>query len=151
MVVISSTGTAKVSIWVIDCTQSMDVVDRCPPPAKIKGTEMIVATSIKPSAKASMTSSCIRGCVDFFMISDPGGIQTHDFRNRNPTFYSAELRGQISHIITRGKNKYCVTAKNFSHHDRHAPKVCFRHAMHSLPVNYNELVHLNALSIRFLR
>ena len=26
-------------------------------------------------------------------LCDPGGIQTHDFRNRNPTFYSAELRG----------------------------------------------------------
>ena len=30
----------------------------------------------------------------FGSFSDPGGIQTHDFRNRNPTFYSAELRGQ---------------------------------------------------------
>ena len=26
---------------------------------------------------------------------DPGGIQTHDFRNRNPAFYSAKLRGRI--------------------------------------------------------
>lgn len=25
---------------------------------------------------------------------DPGGTQTHDFRNRNPTFYSTGLRGQ---------------------------------------------------------
>ncbi len=25
---------------------------------------------------------------------DPGGIQTPDFKNRNLTFYSAELRGQ---------------------------------------------------------
>lgn len=25
---------------------------------------------------------------------DPDGIQTHDLRNRNPTFYSAELRGR---------------------------------------------------------
>ena len=34
----------------------------------------------------------------FFTIGifcDPGGIQTHDFRNRNPTFYSAELRGLV--------------------------------------------------------
>ena len=29
-------------------------------------------------------------------ISDPGGIQTHDFQNRNLTFYSTELRGRIS-------------------------------------------------------
>ncbi len=26
---------------------------------------------------------------------DPGGIQTHDFQNRNLTFYSAELRGRF--------------------------------------------------------
>ncbi len=26
---------------------------------------------------------------------DPGGIQTHDLQNRNLTFYSAELRGQL--------------------------------------------------------
>ena len=29
-------------------------------------------------------------------FSDPGGIQTHDFQNRNLTFYSAELRGRVS-------------------------------------------------------
>ena len=28
-------------------------------------------------------------------LCDPGGILTHDFRNRNPTFYTAELRGQM--------------------------------------------------------
>jgi hypothetical protein len=26
---------------------------------------------------------------------DPGGIQTPDLQNRNLTFYSAELRGQV--------------------------------------------------------
>ncbi len=30
------------------------------------------------------------------LLSDPGGIQTHDLQNRNLTFYSAELRGLIS-------------------------------------------------------
>ena len=29
------------------------------------------------------------------MAGDPGGIQTHDFQNRNLTFYSAELRGRF--------------------------------------------------------
>ncbi len=28
-------------------------------------------------------------------LSDPGGILTHDLQNRNLTFYTAELRGQI--------------------------------------------------------
>gem|GEM_PF-6460591 len=29
------------------------------------------------------------------LSGDPGGIQTHDLQNRNLTFYSAELRGQL--------------------------------------------------------
>ncbi len=30
-----------------------------------------------------------------FVKSDPGGILTPDFQNRNLTFYTAELRGRI--------------------------------------------------------
>ena len=56
---------------------------------------MMLEMSNIPKAIASITSNCNKGWVDFFMVSDPGGIQTHDFRNRNPTFYSAELRGLL--------------------------------------------------------
>lgn len=33
----------------------------------------------------------------------PGGIQTHDLQNRNLTFYSAELRGQL---LKKARQKY---------------------------------------------
>ncbi len=40
---------------------------------------------------------------------DPGGIQTPDFQNRNLTFYSAELRGQVTifniSVLPGGKNR----------------------------------------------
>gem|GEM_PF-3357328 len=39
-----------------------------------------------------------------FLFCDPGGIQTHDFRNRNPAFYSAELRGLC--YLLRCKSKH---------------------------------------------
>ena len=42
---------------------------------------------------ASLKKSDILATI--MLICDPGGIQTHDFRNRNPTFYSAELRGLV--------------------------------------------------------
>ena len=38
------------------------------------------------------------------MFSDPGGIQTHDFQNRNLTFYSAELRGRKEFAKIRKKH-----------------------------------------------
>ena len=42
-------------------------------------------------------------------FSDPGGIQTHDFQNRNLTFYSAELRGRISAAKVHFFFKYTST------------------------------------------
>lgn len=43
---------------------------------------------------------------------DPGGILTHDFRNRNPTFYTAELRGLLFHI-TRQKRTFSNNIMQF--------------------------------------
>ena len=40
----------------------------------------------------------LKGNALAFPFCDPGGIQTHDFRNRNPAFYSAELRGLLLFI-----------------------------------------------------
>ena len=41
----------------------------------------------------------------YVMKSDSGGIQTPDFQNRNLTFYSAELWGQIKLIFNLQKPK----------------------------------------------
>lgn len=45
-----------------------------------------------------------RGTPSHSPFCDPGGIQTHDFRNRNPAFYSAELRGLC--YLLRCKSKH---------------------------------------------
>ena len=45
--------------------------------------------------KGLLSTKKMDGFFTFGSICDPGGIQTHDFRNRNPTFYSAELRGLL--------------------------------------------------------
>ena len=58
---------------------------------------------------ASLKKSDILATI--MLICDPGGIQTHDFRNRNPTFYSAELRGLVfikTVLITFFCLNYCV-------------------------------------------
>lgn len=43
--------------------------------------------------------------------SDLGGIQTHDLRNRNPTFYSAKLRGLKVDANVRKKLETCKQRK----------------------------------------
>ena len=45
-----------------------------------------------------------RGTPPAFPFCDPGGIQTHDFRNRNPAFYSAELRGLCYLLCCKSKH-----------------------------------------------
>ena len=65
-----------------------------------------------------------------FHICDPGGIQTHDFRNRNPTFYSAELRGQMRHNNIKGGILLCPFELFFhqlrreAHHQEVAKEEC---------------------------
>lgn len=72
-----------------------------------------------------------RAAVHRVSFCDPGGIQTPDFKNRNLTFYSAELRGQLR----------CRKSTWFLHSNQNAYATSLLH--HSRFQNINQVLRQN--------
>ena len=70
-----------------------------------------------------------------------GGIQTHDLQNRNLTFYSAELRGQL--LVNSAAKVQHFFEKTLSLCESHAAIAAIRD---NLPTEFLLSIHANKIS-----